>query len=97
MDNGYGVAAPRLWNDDLPADVISLSVFKKRLKTHLFRQSLAAGYPKGSAAAIVSTRERGANFFRFLPLAAKLLTGPKNRWDSEMMARTSSTTCNHWY
>jgi len=38
-NRAFGVAAPRLWND-LPPDVISvLSVFKKRLKKHFFRQS----------------------------------------------------------
>ena len=40
-DRAFSVAAPRLWNN-LPADVISapsLTVFKSRLKTHLFTQS----------------------------------------------------------
>ena len=34
---------------------------------------------EGSAAGIVFTHEMMCNFFGFLPLAAKLLTGSKNR------------------
>jgi len=40
-DRAFGIASARAWND-LPTSVVyapSLAVFKKNLKTHLFRQS----------------------------------------------------------
>jgi len=40
-DRAFGIAGARVWND-LPSSVVSapsLAVFKKNLKTHLFRQS----------------------------------------------------------